>query len=265
MAALLACLLKHTLPYLNLAIVKASEATFSSSLSSTGDRINGLKNLYDNIDDLLVLPHVQHIISQEKLVDRLLDGYISLLDGCTSAKDLVSQTKQDLQELLSSLRRKDMNGTQCYLTSRRKSKKMIQKSLKDLRSFTSKQNVLSLEKDGETVALVCMLKEAESVTVTMIESLLSYVMGTKVQSRRSGWSLVSKLMHSKKLSNQSEDADLNEFKKVDSFLQLSQENEELMNHLKEMDSSIQILEEDLECLFRHLIKIRVFLLNSLNH
>ncbi|KAI3446324.1 hypothetical protein Pfo_002989 [Paulownia fortunei] len=246
----------------NLATMKASDPA-SSSLSSMENRLNGLTNLYCNIDDLLMLPHIQQIISQEcqeKWVDQVLDGYIRLLDACSTAKDLFSCTKHDIQQLLSALRRKDVHGIHCYETSRRKSKKMIQKSLKDLKSFRSKHNDLSLEKDNETLALVYMLKEAESVTIAMFECLLSYVIGSKVQARQGGWSLLSKLVPSKKVSHQGEETDLNEFKKVDSFLQLSQEDdtqvEELMNHLKEMDSSIQILEEEIECLFRQLIKTR---------
>ncbi|KAG6407811.1 hypothetical protein SASPL_130810 [Salvia splendens] len=72
-------------------------------------------------------------------------------------------------------------------------------------------------------------------------------------------SLLPKLMHSKKVS-----ADENEFKKVESFLQLNQENE-LVNHIKEMDSDIQVVEEDLESIFRQLIKTRVSLLNILHN
>ncbi|KAG8364442.1 hypothetical protein BUALT_Bualt19G0129300 [Buddleja alternifolia] len=248
-------------------IIRGSEAS-CSSLSSMNNRLNGLKNLYTNIDDLLLLPHIQQIISQEgdnKWVDQLLDGYISLLDACTTAKDLVSHTKHDVQGLLFALRRKDLNGIHCYLTSRKKSKKMIQKSLKNLRSFTSKQNVLALDKDEQTLALMYMLKEAESVTITMFEFLLSYVTASKAQARQSRWSLVSKMMRNKKVSYE---RDLNEFEKIDDFLQMSIEEvqvEELMPHLKEMESSIQNLEEGFECLFRKLIRTKVFLLNILNH
>ncbi|KAI3472328.1 hypothetical protein Pfo_031174 [Paulownia fortunei] len=241
----------------NLSIVRASEAT-CSSLSSMNSRINGLKNLYDSIDDLILLPHNQPIISQEcqeKWVEQILDDYIRFFDACSTVKDLISLMKQDVQELLSAVRRKDVHGIHLYLTSRRKSKKMIRKSLKKLRSFRSKDNALSLEKDCENTTLVYMLKDAESATFSLLESF--------------GWSLVSKLMHSKKVSLQGEETYLNELNKVDSFLQLSQENdtgvEELVNHLKEIDSSIQILEEELEFLFRQLIKTRVFFLNILNH
>ncbi|KAL0412355.1 UNVERIFIED_CONTAM: hypothetical protein Sradi_1437200 [Sesamum radiatum] len=97
----------------------------------------------------------------------------------------------------------------------------------------------------------------------MLESLLSYLSGTKAQARQSGWSLVSKLIHSKKASYQGEGMDVNEFQKMDAFLQVSLEDihvEEVMAQAKEMESSIQNLEEELECLFRQLIKTRVFLL-----
>ncbi|PIN25737.1 hypothetical protein CDL12_01531 [Handroanthus impetiginosus] len=239
----------------NLSRVRASSEATCSSLSSMNARINDLKSLYDNIDDLLLLPQNQQIISQEQI----LDDYISLLDACSKVRELISLTKQDVREFLSAVRRKDCNGIQACLTSRRKSKKVIQKSLKNLRSFKSQRNTISLQKD--------ILKDAESVTLSLFESLLYYVMGTKVQEKKNGWSLVSKLMHSKKVSPQGEETYLNEFKKMDLFLQLSQENrvEELVNHLKEMESSIQILEDALELLFRQLIKTRVSLLNILNH
>ncbi|KAL0422968.1 UNVERIFIED_CONTAM: hypothetical protein Slati_3319700 [Sesamum latifolium] len=256
----------------NLSRVRSSEAA-SSSLSSTKGRVDGLKNLYQTIHDLLQLPHNQQIISrecQEKWVDQTLDDYIKLLDSCSTAKDLISLVKQDVRDLLSAMRRKDVHGINSYLTSRKKSKKMIQRSLKNIRISRSKENFLSLEMDEDTKALVYMLRDTESATSSMLESLLSYAMGTKLQARKSGWSLVSKLIPSKKVSHQGEETYLNEFAKVDSFLQLRQENdttqvEELMNLLKEMDSSIQILEEELEFMFRQLIKTRVFLLNILNH
>ncbi|KAI3446323.1 hypothetical protein Pfo_002988 [Paulownia fortunei] len=131
--------------------VRASEAT-SSSLSSMHRRINGLRNLNDSIDYLLLLPRNQQIISQdcqEKSVDQILNDYIRLLDACSTVKDIISLTKQELRELMSAVRRKDVHGIHGYCSSRRKSKKMIQKSLKKLRSFRSKDNSPSLEKENE--------------------------------------------------------------------------------------------------------------------
>ncbi|KAK6121518.1 hypothetical protein DH2020_044748 [Rehmannia glutinosa] len=246
----------------NLCNVRCNSEASCSSLSSMNNKVNALKNLYSNIDDLLQLPHIQQECQEIKWVDQLLDGHIRLLDACTTAKDLLSQTKQHVQDLLSALRRKDMDGVPCCLNSRKKSKKAIQKSLKDLRSFKSQNIITSSDKDNETMDLVFMLKEAELVTIRMLESLLLYLNGTsKVQN---GWSLVSKLIHSKKAMSYQ-----NEFEKMDAFLQMMSledvQIEMLMTHLKGMDSNIHNLEQEIDCLFRQLIKTRVVLLNFLNH
>ncbi|KAL0383871.1 UNVERIFIED_CONTAM: hypothetical protein Sradi_2781400 [Sesamum radiatum] len=82
----------------NLSRIRSSDAA-SSSMSSVRGRIDGLKNLYDSIHDLLQLPHNQQIVSQEcqeKWVDQTLYDYIRLLDSCSTAKDLISITKQDV-------------------------------------------------------------------------------------------------------------------------------------------------------------------------
>ncbi|KAL1554492.1 hypothetical protein AAHA92_15061 [Salvia divinorum] len=224
----------------SLSRLRSSEAT-CSSLSSCNGRINGLRNLYESIDDMLLLSHIQQTVSEE-----CVDDFIRLLDACSSVRDLFSLAKQDVRDLLSAVRRKDAHGINAYLASRKKSKKMIRRSLKNLRRCAS-----------ATSENASMLKVAESVSISMLESLLSYVLGTKVHENKR--SLLSKLMHSKTLSS-----DENEFNKLDSFLQLNQENE-LVNHLNEMDSDIQVVEEDLESIFRQLIKTRVSLLNILNH
>lgn len=244
----------------SLSEVKAFQT--KSSLSLFSDRVSAIKKLYSNLDGNLSLPLIRQSISQEneeKWVEQVLDGHIKLLDASSTARDLFSHIKHDVQDLLSALRRKDIHGVQVYLTSRKNSRKMIQKSLKDLRSSRSKQAQFA---DDDTV---CLFKEAESATLVMIESMFDYATGTKTQARQSGWSLVSKLMQSNKVSHQ----DLNEFMKVDALLKTSHEDDaqvkEIVNHLKEMESRIQLLEEELECFFRQLIKTRVSLLNSLNH
>ncbi|PIN25735.1 hypothetical protein CDL12_01529 [Handroanthus impetiginosus] len=137
----------------NLSRIRASEAT-CSSLPSMNSRINGLKNLYDSVDELLLLPPNQHIFSQEQI----MDDYIRILDACSTVKDLISLTKQDVRELQSAVRRKDANGIQSYLTSRKKTKKTILKSLKNLRNLRRKGN----DKDSKT-----MLKDAELKFLTI--------------------------------------------------------------------------------------------------
>ncbi|KAH6777103.1 hypothetical protein C2S51_008415 [Perilla frutescens var. frutescens] len=234
----------------NLSRLRSSEAS-CSSLSSMKGTINGLRKLYESIDDLVLLTHIQEMIISEECVD----DYIRLLDACSTVKDVMSVAKQDLRELLSAVRRRDVDGISGYLASRRKSKKMIQKSLNKLRRCAS----ASSDSERES-AEVSMLKDAESVAYSLLESLLAYTLGKKTQESKSrSWSLVSKLMNSNKVSNEE-----NEFNKLDSFLQRSQHNE-LVNHLKQMDSSIQVVEDELESTFRQLIKTRVSLLNILNN
>ncbi|KAL6514163.1 hypothetical protein OROHE_019150 [Orobanche hederae] len=251
----------------NLSKIRLSSSS-SSLMSSMDNELKSLKCLYRNIDDLLMLPHIQHTISRssrEKWVDQVLDGYIRLMDACTTAKDLFSHTKHDVRQLLSALRRKDAQGIQTYHSSRKFSKKITRKALRDLmKSSTSttpkNNNNLSLAlRDQETIPeVVYLIKEAESVTIAMLESLLSCVdignnNNNKEQARwRGGWSVLvsKKLIISKKVSHNSH-----------------HQSEEtcLRRHLEEMDSSIEVVEEELECLFRQLIKTRVFILNILNH
>ncbi|KAA8546161.1 hypothetical protein F0562_020945 [Nyssa sinensis] len=316
--------------------VSATEET-SSSLSSISNKISGLEDLYDCMDDLLLLPQTQQAFLQErheKWVGEALEGHLTLLDVCATAKDVFSQTRQNVQQLLSTLRRKrDPNDFGGYLISRKKEKKVIQKSIKDLKIIKNKhtllamnkdhetvaivsmlneveavtldvfesllsytagtkkegeegdleipkgfkeyqkqQILLAMDKDHETVAIVSMLNEVEAVTLAVFESLLSYIAGTKVQSRPSGWSLISKLMHHKTVSSQDKETDTNEFERIDAALhsligdhKTSKSDNILHNQLGKLESSIQDLEEGLESLFRRVIKTRVSLLNVVNH
>ncbi|XP_009590718.1 uncharacterized protein [Nicotiana tomentosiformis] len=230
------------------------EAT-SSCLSSFTCKLGDLGNLFDYTEDLLQLPHIQQAISLDG--DELLEGYIKVLDVCATIKDLLSNEKQNKQDLLSALRRRRNTNDiiSSYLTSRKKSKKMIQNILKDLKGMM-KKNVIA----SETLAVVSMLKEVQSVTLGLFKSLLLHVNGTGSQS--SSWSLLSKIVRSKK-----EEVEANEFDNVDAALCSKNIGtyDELQNQLREMEATIEVLEQGLECFFRRLIKTRVSLLNILSH
>ena len=139
--------------------------------------------MHDCVDDLLQLPHAQHIFSQEcqeKWVEEALDGYLKLVDMCATVEDVFSQMKQDVQDLGSVLRsRRDANDFSEYLTSRKKAKEVIQKSLKDLKSITSNHTIIFSDKNHETVGIITMLSEVEAATFSVFESLLSHTAGTR--------------------------------------------------------------------------------------
>ncbi|PIN10496.1 hypothetical protein CDL12_16918 [Handroanthus impetiginosus] len=251
--------------------LKSCDST-PSSISSINKKLQNLEDLYNCVDDLLLLPHTQQVFAQEcngKWVEEILDGYLCLVDACATAKDFILHSKEYVLDLLSTLRRRRDSDYFCgFLTSRKMAKKMIQKSLRNLSSFKNKPSILALEKDQETIAIISMLKETESMTLDLIEALLLSICGMKGHSRQSGWSLVSRLMSSRKISGQ-DSKDAVQFGELDATLckivslrtLKCEQIDELQQQLKDMDLGIQVVEESLECLFKRLIKTRVSLLN----
>ncbi|KAL3580860.1 hypothetical protein D5086_018695 [Populus alba] len=100
-----------------------------------------------------------------------------------------------------------------YLTSRKVAKRAIHKALKVIKkncSFTA------FNGDRENTIMFNMLKEVEVVSLKAFDSLLSFISGP--EARTTGWSLVSKLVHHKKVASADEEADINEFSKADAAL-----------------------------------------------
>ncbi|KAF5449083.1 hypothetical protein F2P56_029565 [Juglans regia] len=259
--------------------LRASEATSSSS--SMSHNIVGLQDLHDCVDKLLLLPLSTQSLAQqqqEKWVNELLDGSLRLLDLCNTAKDALLQTKECTQELQSIMRRRrgeSMLGSEVrkFLNSRKVVKKAINKALGNLKGAKDKCTFSPSEAENEVVALFSILREAEAFTVTVFESLLSFISGRNAQSKSCRWSLVSKLMYSKRVACEEEETHANEFSKVDAallsvFMTSKLDNkhvENLQNQLEHLEMCTQDFEDGLECLFRRLIKTRVSLLNVLNH
>ncbi|XP_022136146.1 uncharacterized protein LOC111007910 [Momordica charantia] len=256
---------------------EASEATSSSS-SELCHKLNGLQDLHDCIDRLLLLPLTQQAIAQEsdkKWFDDLLEGSVRLLDLCDIAKDALLQTKECVHELESVLRRRRggelfiASELQKCLSSRKLIKKTIYKALKNIESK-------SCEKSQATPAIVSLLKQVEAVSYNVIESLLSFIAGPKLPSNSSRWSLVSKIVQPKRVACEVEEASTNEVAIVDATLysvasqktkksDLLVQVDNLQSSLKIFGSNIQEVEGDLEALYRLLIKTRVSLLNIFNY
>ncbi|XP_021903859.1 uncharacterized protein LOC110819087 [Carica papaya] len=68
------------------------------------------------------------------------------------------------------------------------------------------------------MAVVTTLKEVESATRAVFESLLSFMSGNRAQSKIKGWPLVSKLMQPKRIMSEESDSEVNEFEKVNAAL-----------------------------------------------
>ncbi|XP_027355387.1 uncharacterized protein LOC113865188 [Abrus precatorius] len=261
----------------HLGSLEASDATSSSS-SLFHHKLSGLQTLHDCVEKLVLLPLTQKVLiqeHQEKWVDELLDGSLRLLDVCTVAKDALLHTKECARELQSIMRRKrggEMEVTaevRKFLASRKVVKKAILKALENLKATMKKGKSSPSNQDHQTAILVSLFKDVEVITLSILESLLNFISGP-VQSKPSNWSLVSKLMRNKKVTC-TQESDQNEFADVDAALQsfvlhMKSDNiNHLQNQLENLELVIQDFVEGLETLFKRFIKIRVSLLNILNH
>ncbi|CAM8920650.1 unnamed protein product [Rhodiola kirilowii] len=235
--------------------LKSSESASSSS-SSIRNNLASLQDLHDCLCSWMLFPETQQALAKQchgKWVDEVLDGSLRLLDVCGTAKESLSMTKECTQELQTSLRRKGSDAKEAgrYLVCRKAVKKLIQKVLR--KQITTKEQ--------DSFFVVSMLREVEQVTLSVLESLLSFVSGPKDKS------LVSKLMNVSK-STCPETA--NEFEQIDAAMQsIVKHKASGINNIQvdiaDLGSSIQDLESGIDCLHRHLIKTRVTLLNILSN
>ncbi|WJX42439.1 hypothetical protein P8452_29673 [Trifolium repens] len=258
-------------------LLKASNETSSSLLCH---KIDGLRDLIKSVEKLIQLPLTQDALvheHQENWVNNLLDGSLRLLDVCSSAKDALIHTKECTRELQSIIRRKRGGEVEIateakkFLTSRKIVKKAISKTLANLKTNTKNCNILSTNKDHQTVDLINLLQDVEVATLSTFQTILQFISGS-TQSKSNSWGSISKLIQPKRVAC-SLITDESEFAQVDVALQSFVLNKtkkveginDLQNHLEKTESCIQDLEEGLEFLFRRLIKIRVSLLNVLNN
>ncbi|TYG88613.1 hypothetical protein ES288_A12G035400v1 [Gossypium darwinii] len=178
------------------------------------------------------------------------------LSGLQDLHEFVD-TKECTQELQSILRRRRRaeglaNEFRKYLTSRKAMKKAICKALKNMKHIQNK-----LSTPGENGAVISVLRDVEAVTINVLESVLSFISGPEAKSKSSRWSLVSKLMHQKKVIAEAA---------VCSYIKSENMNhvENVQKELQSSELSIQDLEEGLETLSRRMIKTRFTVLNIIS-
>ncbi|KAK9129286.1 hypothetical protein Sjap_009773 [Stephania japonica] len=249
-----------------------------ASTPSHCHKLNGLTDLHNCVDDFLQLPHTQKALSQlrsEECVNEVLDGSLSVLDVCNTSRNLLTEMKKNMQDLLSSLRRKRggesglEDDVKEYLINQKNLNKITLKCVEDLKKNENKRVSFSLlEENSNVVAIVGSLREVNAMTNSIFKSLLSSIS----QPRKNSWSLASKLMNKRKVASHGEETEcFNSVEKVDaalSNLKSSKSCKDTQDALKLMEAlamSIHGLEDELECVFRSLIKSRVSLLNGLNN
>lgn len=132
--------------------LKSWVETSTSSCTTAGAicyGLSGLQELYESMDELLNLPVTVRAVSrhqQEKWIDDLLDRSVRLLDISGIAKDIVSQCKENVRDLQSSLRRGKMSGSKTqgtitkYFSSRREMRKDSKRSLDNFNQMIQETN-----------------------------------------------------------------------------------------------------------------------------
>ncbi|KAI6688430.1 hypothetical protein NL676_025258 [Syzygium grande] len=256
--------------------LNSSDATSSSPASSAPQKLGGLKDLYDCIDDWLQMALNQQALSHEhhrSSMEELLDRSLKLLDVCGNVKDIFSQTKECIQELESSFRRRRRGNpaksseVETYKKSRKRLQKMVSQLLDHLKKMERKNN---LRKHTNPEATLSILREAEEISLTVFESLLHVLLGPRERSKPINWSLVSNMLSPKHVSCD-EKAEYDKIEGLDVELTILKSAKDanprvcnVSKRVEALESSIQEIEEDLECIYRRLVKTRVALLNIIN-
>ncbi|KAI3895938.1 hypothetical protein MKW98_025729 [Papaver atlanticum] len=275
----------------------SDEATSTlSPLSSMCHNLSGLKDLFDCIDQDLLQSTTTHRVLANKCVNDVLDGTLALLDTCSNAQEVLLQVKECIQDLQLSLRRRRTRDyghfididVEKYTNSKKKVIKAINKCLKDLKRMENRRSFsMLIEKDPDTVAIISVLREVQSITMSTFESLFSTLLSGLGSSSKKpalrGWALVSKLMHTTKCVEINKkgdeetttgmceieklDVELNTFmisckNSVEAMVEHSVKN--VQKRSTEVELSIEATEVGLELVFKSLIKTRVSLLNILS-
>ncbi|XP_056177375.1 uncharacterized protein LOC115669786 [Syzygium oleosum] len=176
-----------------------------------------------------------------------LDGSLKLLDVCVYVREAFSQMKECVQELNPSFQRRKRGDSsfacevEAYINSRKRLNKVITKYLRTLKKKGP-------NKDSHNEATLTILREAEEISLSRLVS------SVKIAGSKTGGE------------------ETNEVQGLDAALLFLRSSKDINNQvgdlpkrLETLESSIQETEEDLECIFRCLVKLRVSLLNIINH
>ncbi|KAK1351711.1 DUF241 domain-containing protein [Heracleum sosnowskyi] len=237
--------------------IRSSDVT---STSSQCNKLTGLNDLYEFLDDLLQSTMMHSCDSED-----VLGASVRLLDMCNTTKDAFSQMRASVQDLESSFRRREANVSSkigSYLICMKKVNKMVSKCFVSLKKSQDKRS-------NEASVIVNLLKEVEQVSLTVVESLFSSVFPANKTSKQNRWSMVFKptRVHGASEDNFSEaqkmQIDLEAlYKQKLNFQTDFTRIQQTQKCLIALDTNMQQCEEDLECLFRSLIKSSI--LNALN-
>ncbi|XP_059440549.1 uncharacterized protein LOC132173002 [Corylus avellana] len=245
----------------------------------------GLAELYNCLEELIHSPLTRQALlchEHRKLVEEILEGSITLLDTCGTARDIIFTMKEHVQTLQSALRRKGVDSRiesdiHAYMLFRKKVKKDVAKCLKELKRTERKVSSSPLlDLDLRLSMAIGVLREASAITMSIFRSLLLFLSVPAMETNAARWSsLVSRLMPAtaRLLSCEKGQKIINEVGSVDVALcslhghlrnkDAKAEVQLAQRMLEKLHLSINDVEDGLDCLFRCLLQNRVSFLNIL--
>ncbi|CAN4083529.1 unnamed protein product [Withania somnifera] len=246
--------------------LKTWEFSASPTAEAVYNGLIGLGNLHKCMCDLLNLPLTLQALSQcqnKKWVDEILDKSVRFLDICGTIRDLVSQFKENVKDVQSSLRRKRGDlSISSYMSFRKKMKKDVKNLVTALKKLDYEEAVAVMEVDQLVSAVIRMLREVTTMGISVFQMMLVFL-SAPISKPISKWSLVSRFVNkgSEGNVNEIESADvalsslckcgLNEVEKIQ-FVQ---------NNLENLEAHFECIENGLDNIFRCLIRSRSTLLN----
>ncbi|XP_073020911.1 uncharacterized protein [Primulina eburnea] len=218
----------------------------SITAKSVCSNLASFVNLHEDIKNLIQIPSIQQAISHDQFgtwIDDILEGSLRLVDLSGFSRDTVCLVKESVQDLESPIRRNrsetvTVKDIYSCVASRKKISQMINKNIKNIKSFNQNLTPL-LEKAEDLKAILTVLKEMEAISSSVLKSILILVSGAKRSLKQRSWLWPSKLT------------------------QTSRVHGEMEQEIDEM--TMQDFEEGLESFFRSLVKTRVSLLDAWSH
>ncbi|CAA7042538.1 unnamed protein product [Microthlaspi erraticum] len=223
--------------------------------SSCCRKLEVLKNMFEVVEVFLRFQTAKTKKAFTDLED-VSDGFLEVLDICSTIRDVLTQIKEQVRELELSLRRrliKTKSGgdhqeaflaseIDAYVFKRRALSKTVEKQLKKTEEKMKKKRK---KKDcGDDTNVMKKVKETSfNVLVSLLVEVVTInVRDHKERSRSGGIGTLSRMFNKK---NQ-EVVDARELKK-----------------LRETEHKVEETERELECVYKKLLKTRVSLLNML--
>ncbi|XP_031107747.1 uncharacterized protein LOC116012366 [Ipomoea triloba] len=233
--------------------LKTLQVSAAPEAATISSGLLGLEQLYKCMDDLLNLPQILQAFSQnqnQKWVDGVLEKSVKLLDICGLARDCISQLKEHLRDLQSSLRRR--KGDSSAEASITRYTSFVKKMNKDAKKSIAAIKKIDDEIEGSTPfdvhrdisAVIKALREASAVSTSIFQSVLLFLSVPVLKPKPSRWSLVSKLVQSGRVACE------------------YQHNNTC--NLETLEAQLEDIENKMESIFRCLIKSRSYLLNIIS-